>query len=223
MKKLAIILAAVIVVPYLIFQFLYPSVTHRYRLTLVADDNGKTVTGSGVIEASYWKKSQFMGAHGEYGNSARGETVVVDFGRKDQLFALLKEGTDSRSAPQWIVYPAFGIGRTSPPDQELRQLRAVTDKAELDFTLLPMLVRFHDINDPKTVERVDPNNLAASFGPGVKLVKATIEITRDPVTTGITNRLTWLRSLKGGYLDGRFSGGGPELSNILHGGDLKKE
>jgi hypothetical protein len=34
---------------------------------------------------------------------------------------------------------------------------------------MPLLVRFRDMNDPKTLERVDPNDLAASFGPGVYL------------------------------------------------------
>jgi hypothetical protein len=33
----------------------------------------------------------------------------------------------------------------------------------------PRLVRFRDINDPKTVEKVDPTNLPASFGPGYGL------------------------------------------------------
>ena len=60
-----------------------------------------------------------------------------------------------------------------------------------------MLLRFGDLADPKSVARVDPNDLAASFGPGVKLVRATIEITDDPVTTGIEKRLGWVASLNG--------------------------
>ena len=177
MKRLAIILAVLIGLPYVAIQILYPTVTHRYRLTLVADDNGKTVTGSGVIEASYWKKSQFMGSHGEYGSSARGEAVVVDFGGKGVLFALLTGGDKRTNAnADWIVRTAFGIDRGSPPDEELRKLRALIGKVDLQLGQLPLLVRFRDISDPKTVERVDPANLAASFGPGVKFVNATIEI-----------------------------------------------
>jgi hypothetical protein len=69
---------------------------------------------------------------------------------------------------------------------------------------LPLLVRFRDISDPKTVEKVDPANLAASFGAGVKLTRATIEtvpsgywpfnlfgIGGSPVTRGIEARLPW--------------------------------
>jgi hypothetical protein len=54
------------------------------------------------------------------------------------------------------------------------------------------LVRFGDPNDPEAVERVDPNHLAASFGPGVSLKPATVEITGDPLTTGIEKKLPWL-------------------------------
>ena len=53
------------------------------------------------------------------------------------------------------------------------------------------LVRFGDIKNPETVERVDRNDLAKSFGPGVSSKRATIEITDDPVTTGIEQRLPW--------------------------------
>jgi hypothetical protein len=33
----------------------------------------------------------------------------------------------------------------------------------------PLLVTFADINDPASVQRVDPDDLAASFGPGYAL------------------------------------------------------
>ena len=65
-------------------------------------------------------------------------------------------------------------------------------KTDVPLKELPMLIRFRNVADPATVERVDPNNLAASFGPGVVLTRATLEITDDPVTTGIVKRLPWL-------------------------------
>ena len=59
---------------------------------------------------------------------------------------------------------------------------------------LPMLVRFGDLNDPKSVERADPEHLDASFGPGVKLARATVQLTDEPVTMGIEKRLGWVVS-----------------------------
>jgi hypothetical protein len=58
---------------------------------------------------------------------------------------------------------------------------------------LPLLVTFADITDPTTVQRVDPENLAASFGPGVRLKAVTLEITEEPVTVGkVVEVLGWL-------------------------------
>ena len=54
------------------------------------------------------------------------------------------------------------------------------------------------MDDRKTIEDVDPNNLQASYGTGVKLLRASIEMTDDPVTSGaIETRLPWLRPLIG--------------------------
>lgn len=55
-----------------------------------------------------------------------------------------------------------------------------------------MLVTFRDIDDPASVEKVDPANLAATFGEGVSLKRITVELTDGPVTRGIEERLPWL-------------------------------
>jgi hypothetical protein len=102
----------------------------------------------------------------------------------------------------------------------------------LALTSLPLLVRFRDINNPMTVEKVHPLNLETSFGPGVKLTSATLEIapagiwpfswlgiTGEPITNNIEERLHWLAGTKGGYLDGGFTSRNAPLG--LHGGDFK--
>ena len=61
---------------------------------------------------------------------------------------------------------------------------------------LPVLVRFRDPNNSASVELVDPLDLAVSFGPGVTLKRAFVEITDDPITKGIETRLPWLASSK---------------------------
>ena len=58
--------------------------------------------------------------------------------------------------------------------------------------LYPRFLRFRDIKDPTTAELVDPDNLAKSFGPGVRLVRVTNEIIDEVVTRGIRKVLPWL-------------------------------
>jgi hypothetical protein len=74
-----------------------------------------------------------------------------------------------------------------------------------------MLVTFTDITDPKSVQRVDPANLAASFGPGVKLKRIVVETTSERVTTGIQKRLGWLEGHQGSLdFTGRLHPDNPE-------------
>ncbi len=47
LKRLGVALALAVGLPYAAWHIAFPSVTHRYRLTLTADDNGRTVNGFG--------------------------------------------------------------------------------------------------------------------------------------------------------------------------------
>ena len=69
----------------------------------------------------------------------------------------------------------------------------------------PMLVRFADIADPRTVAKVDPDALAASFGKGVTLRRITVERTDDPVTTGVEKRFSWWTAHQTKHFDGSSS------------------
>ncbi len=56
----------------------------------------------------------------------------------------------------------------------------------------PMMVVFGDLSDPTSVTKVNPDDLAATFGKGVKLKRVTVELTGDPLTTRFEARLRWL-------------------------------
>jgi hypothetical protein len=60
---------------------------------------------------------------------------------------------------------------------------------------LPMLVTFGDLKDPASVKRIDPDDLSASFGAGVKLKAITVQVTGENMTSGIEERLGWLNHL----------------------------
>ena len=59
---------------------------------------------------------------------------------------------------------------------------------------LPDLVTFADVNDPKSVMLVDPNNLNATLGPGVSWRSMTLEATDEPLSQGIDEHLPWVRA-----------------------------
>jgi hypothetical protein len=208
--------------------------TIRYRLTLEAEVDGEPRTGSGVIQVSYSKNNDPISS-AEFSTGVRGEAVVLDLGSRGTLFALLKGDTDSRSGPEYIVLRAFnfpGGAFPVPIKSGLSQVQRLSGKRELSLSSLPLLVRFRDLNNPMTVEKVDPFNLEKTFGPAVQLNRATLEIVSskiwlfsflgiagDPITNNLTQRLPWLAGTKGGYLDGGSTSRNAPLG--LYGGDFK--
>ncbi len=232
MRRLGLF-AALVVVVVAVYVAIF-STTIRYRLTLEAEVEGAPKTGSGVIEVTYSKNNDPISS-AEFSIGIRGEAVVLDLGPRGSLFALLKGDTDSRSGPDYIVLRAFsfpGGAFPSPVTDGLRQIQQLSGKRELPLTSLPMLVRFHDFNNPMTIEKVDPFDLRRSFGPGVKLNRATLEIVSSgiwplnklglsgqPVTNHLQQKLPWLAGTKGGYLDGGSTSRNAPLG--LHGGDFK--
>lgn len=210
MKWLGIVLALIGGTP-LLYSVAYPSLMLRYRLTLEAEIDGKPKTGSGVIEVIYSKQPEFASGRDRV-SSHRGEAVVLDLGDRGTLFALLQAGSDSRSIPESIILRAFNFDGGAFPgptvEEGFNRLRQLSGKRELPLTSLPLLVRFRDLNDPMTVEKVDPFDIASSFGIGTRLVRATLEIaptglwplnsfgiTGEPITTGIDKKLVWLNHL----------------------------
>ena len=210
MKWLGIVAALVAFVP-VAYGVAYPSLTLRYRLTLEAEVDGKPKTGSGVIEVTYSKQPEFASGRDRV-SSHRGQAIVLDLDERGTLFALLQAGSDSRSIPETIVLRAFNFDGGAFPgptvEEGFKKLRQLSGKRELPLTSLPLLVRFRDLNDPKTVERVSPLNIGERFGPNAKLVRATLEIvpvgiwplnsfgiTGTPITAGIDMKLVWLNHL----------------------------
>lgn len=183
--------------------------TYRYRMTVEVDTPEGLKTGSSVQEQTATKFS-FPGYFGgaERDLQTRGEAVAVDLPGGQTLFALLCDSALPQSAldPEWKndwVESAIRITSGKTPDGPLPMTPGKPKPVYLK-TGYPMLVTFTDITDPSSVKLVDSADLAASFGPGVKLKRITVEITDDPVTSGIEKRLGWLGEFPEPRLDNNF-------------------
>jgi len=157
----------------------------RYRITVEVDTPEGPRTGSSVIEVL--SGSEWFASSGHSRRTGlRGEAVAVDLPGGQRLFALLK--TDGNEGDfENLVTRSFaearagrgdraGMSISPPPSSSLR-------------TGLPQLVRFADPQDARSIERVDPATLDASFGAGFRLKHVTLEATADPVTTSIASKL----------------------------------
>ena len=175
----------------------------RYRLTIEIEDSGIIRTGSVVQEEHCtFNDGLLKGLGSEVDCGQKGEALVVDLGEKGPLFAVLTrdEANPASLEPFGLLVDARRdlLDKTGLTSSAMARIAKVDGLADADVNRIPLLVRFRDLNDPKTVERVDPRDLATSFGLGVRLKRATIEVAHGPLTTGIEKRLPWL---VGGWLE----------------------
>ena len=156
------------------------------------------VSGSSVAEvrAAFGVKPMSQ-AEVQYGYA--GEATVVEVAPGKYLFALLG-GTEERfacaagPAMNWSG-PWFPKPNAKPRGEWLAEIPQMAGQPPVTVPkeCLPLMVTFGDITDPKTVQRVDPDDLAASFGPGVSLKAVTLAVTDEPVTEGkVEAVLGWL-------------------------------
>lgn len=212
MKKLGIGLLVLVACLYGCYASVVTTGSWRYRLTLTVNDNGTLRTGSSVIQVNVMQGLEFL-PESTPSIGVRGEAVAVDLGKKGVLFALLRseDSVDYAQYLPFIMFPS-DLGYITP--QGIRHYRNLEGKSDVPFKKLPMLVRFRDINDPKTVEKVDPEDLEASFGSGVTLQDATIEMTDDAVTTGTKKKLPYF---------GKGSGFSEWQEQLLYGDPLRMD
>jgi hypothetical protein len=182
-----------------------PSTSLTYKLLVDVDDNGTLRHGEGVIKVVFQSMGWFLIDNTpQWAVWPDGEAFPVDLGPRGILFVLLSEDRGRRTSCDagrgaMDCYFNFFVNDLPNGAGSIAKMGVLgASHAALDFApdRLPMLARFRDINDPRTAEIVDPKHLDASFGPGVKIVKARAEITHAPVTKGIEKILPWVGTPK---------------------------
>jgi hypothetical protein len=201
----------------------YPTVTLRYRLTLEAMTPDGPKTGSSVIEVSYGSEFNLNGGRRKGRWHVTGEAVPLDLGQGKYLFATLTDNASGRpntltdgsfngaTDAHYLPVIVFGLKWDWGEETKLPpQIAAAEAAGPKDVPLynLPTLVTFKDINDPATVELVNPSMINEVFGPGYLLVRATLSVTHDRPNSVIETVLNWPEKFKsGGSFDGTHSPG----------------
>ena len=189
-------------------QILYPTLYLRYKLTVNISDHGAIKTGSGVIEISYSLGTdifEYAGPSGAYG-VMHGNAITVDLGKDGLVFVINRRAgwppgyRGKPSATLWdlpLVVSGLGGGlrkssvmkRDVPAAQSL--LRTPVD---VPAWAMPAMVRFRNIDDPRSVELLIASDLSESLGEGVHFDSATLELTDEPITPTPADWPGWLKS-----------------------------
>jgi hypothetical protein len=207
MRKLGITLGVVVAGVALLVAIYELGYTYRYyRLAIEVDVDEQVKSGSSVIQVTRRLDPVPGRPWGHYSTAAIGEAVFVDLGPRGNLFVLLTD--EGIKSPEVLGARTFHFDPTDTTDtaEQQRRAKALTAEraqAELRPDQLPLLVTFANLDDPATARVVRPDEFAQVFGAGVRLRRAWVEMTSDPVTRGIEKKLPWLRDFKG-YLGGAF-------------------
>ena len=212
-------IAALLALPIIWWFVSYPTITGRYKLEVTVNAGGKQHVGSTVYEVrSRWQPDP-LPQMAPIITRVRGEALFLDLGKGRNLVVILTATASGRGPQKRGCIPpgcskvdlSKGSGAMSARALPYAALQIKSDwwwtwlnirkarekgKVEIPPSRLPTLVTFSDINDPKSVTLVQPDDLAATFGPGVSLKKATIEVISEPLTRRIEAKLPWLSGLK---------------------------
>jgi hypothetical protein len=127
-----------------------------------------------------------------------GEALIFDLGGKGTVYILPLEHPAHASlsrAYEYGILTTFGsVGGLSSADFDvLRNAKGRRPFRLYNTSRLPAFVAFTDEKDPKTIFEVAPPNLGVYFL-GVRFTGLDIEITDEPVTKKLRQRLPWLNT-----------------------------
>lgn len=124
--------------------------------------------------------------------TGRGEAVAGEVLAGKWLFALLDGGDNALGNAVGWTDAACGLG-DAPGGQHFAARADERDRQPLDTPVplkgWPMLVTFADIADAASVRLVDPADLAASFGPGVRLKAMALKTPRAKGAEAVADTL----------------------------------
>jgi hypothetical protein len=194
------ILAGLVIAVIAFFRFSFYDIHVRYRLTVEVQDGDQVKTGSSVIDVLYnmepdWSPS---GPH-TYDPRIVGYAPTVDLGERGLLFLTFDKTRTplytrerSKQTPcrfgvigclPFAAYSKSGIWDDSREMKaRFSELLHQSGPRDVPIAMLPKLARFLNINDPLSLAPVSPDDLAASFGPGVELKRVTLQLTDGPLT-----------------------------------------
>ena len=182
-RGIALTVLIVVGLPIAIWNTIYPTYSWGQKTTVTVMTPEGVRSGSAVARVSWKDSPDFLPDAPHLHYEVRGEATVVDLGNGKYLFALIK-GAERRGLA------VFG-GQNELPrfTNSLLPLVKTTaasrgESSEVPPIHRPLLVTFGDIDDPASVARVDPDDLAAHFGPGYALSSITLAITDEWVTRG---------------------------------------
>jgi hypothetical protein len=194
----------------IVWKLAFPTYTHRYRLTIEIEADGKVHQGSGVIEVGYNSHGPLEHfVQGKYDTTTKGRAPIADLGSRGIILASLlpfrgADGTGHKPVhPNKLALGAFyGERRVKNPNGKVGELRAwqaiayESGRKVLPLELAPEFIWLSDPTQRSTAVLITASEIPSIVGSSVKLRSISVEITTDPVSDEIYSKLPWLKAAK---------------------------
>ncbi|MBL8600038.1 MAG: hypothetical protein JNL14_20060 [Devosia sp.] len=192
----------------------HASVDVRYSLDVAFDVDGERVVGSSVYDL-------VMSSGGGSGDGTisrvvtkfKGEAIVVPFSGRPTLVILMTSGNKDAFRELFLYACGINIAKDETLQSYFGRIAAVRGPCEVKLEWLKIL-GIGDPSDPKAFRLADSNDLAPTFGSGIRIVSASVSKSDQPVTSGIRAMFPWIPR------HGEWQQPGSVLSKVSVGIDL---
>jgi len=182
-------------------------VSYNTKMTITVEIGGIEYSGHGVVKGTreHFRIFSNRFAAGP-SDSVFGEAVIIDAKEHGYIFALWK-GRERVDSPRFHR-PLWIVGLDNMPLHEecgksSNRLKCSIGTAQnyktsnyyenLSEDRFPYLVRFADLGDPSSFEVFLPEEMESIFGDGAHMVGATVEATREKVSSPhVLDLMPWL-------------------------------
>ena len=178
------------------------AVSVRFRVIAKVWVDATPYQASTVMQVNY---TRIKGSLTGMGGATRlyGEALIFDLPQGRGTFFVLPCWRNTDGSLSEIYEPGIlttiGVESSvgSLKDADLARIQHATGRLPFKYHAhMPAIVAFRDESQPKTIFEVNPSDMGASFY-GVQFVGLEIEITTDPVTQVLTQRLPWIKTWNG--------------------------
>lgn len=158
------------------------------KMVLYFDTPNGPMTASSVIRVDFTGAIEWLGSMDGNHTDLTGEAVVADLGGR-YLFALIEEN----AGPMIWLAMLREFDDVAGFKSSTRKIKRQAEPLDVPQDLWPRMVTFEDIEDPTTIQLVNPYELTDKFGADYELRRLTIQATKEPLTEGkVEAVLRWL-------------------------------
>ena len=202
----------------------YPDASVNYKIIVSVEMDGKLFKGSSVQGLALESGPYLAPGGARVGIKVKGDAVVVDVPGVGAIYALLTKpgnngrfGLGSEGIYRHLLPESCGLKfGTKTTAEYVLSYEALSGSCFVSDEHLPLFVRFVDASNPASVYRVYPEDLGGIATEEVKLNSVELQITNDPITRNIEEKLEWITSIGNRKLSDYPGGKDNEIAEALY-------